>query len=160
MFSENGTTLLELILVMLIVAILAGFVSQVIFSEINVYNLIISRTEALQNSQRVLQRMSREIRQIMAPDSIFQASADSLRFDILNDVMISYKFTNNRILRNDDLLMNSTDTFQFTYFDNSGSALTSPVANPADIRSIALTVTALIKGQSFTVQTKVTPRNF
>lgn len=145
---------------MLIVAILAGFVSNMIFYEINVYNLITSRTEVLQNSRRVLQMMSREIRQIMAPDSIFQASADSLRFDFLDDFMISYNFMNNQIFRNGDPMVKSVDIFQFTYFDNSGNMLTSPVTNPTKIRSIALSLTTIIKGQSFTVQTKVTPRNF
>lgn len=160
MLSERGITLLELVLVVIITAILAGLISNMMFYEVNTYTQITSRTEVLQNSQRVVQLIAREIRQIMSPDSIFHASADSFSFDVLNDILFSFNFTNNQILRNDIPLVKSVDAFQFSYFDNLGAQLGNPVANPADIRNITLSLTTSINGQPFTMTSKVTPRNF
>lgn len=153
-------TLLELILVMVIIAIIAGLLSNIINYEIDTYNLVTRHHEALQNFRRALQMMSRDIRQIMAPNSIFQASEDSLRFDDVNDFMISYNFLNNLIQRNGDALIDSVNIFQFSYFDDTGNPLSVPVTDPSNIRSIALSLTTRIDGAALTFQTKITPRNY
>jgi prepilin-type N-terminal cleavage/methylation domain-containing protein len=158
--SEKGMTLLELIMVMLLVAILSGFVSNMIFFEIDTYEFIVNRQEMNQNSRMALRMISKDIRQIMASDSIFQASQDSIRFDTLDDFMISYKFIDNQIFRNADPLIKSVNSFKLSYFDISGNPLTVPVSNPSDIRSISISLTVSNNGQSFDVQTKVKPRNF
>ena len=160
MLSERGITLLELVLVMVIVAMLAGLMSSMMLYEINTYTRITSRTERLQNAQRVLHLIARETRQIMAPDSIFYASADSFRFDILADIPISFNFMNNQILRNGRPMAKSVDSFIFAYFDDSGDPMANPVANLADIRTILLNLRTSINGRPFTVRVKVTPRNF
>ena len=160
MLSERGVTLLELILVMVIMVVLAGAASSMIVYEMDIYTRITSRTEVLQNCQRVVHLMSREIRQIMSPDSISYASADSLRFDNLNDDPISLNFTDNQVFRNGQPMVKSVDDFRFRYFDNFGDTLSNPVPNPEDIRTIVLSLETSINGQPFSVRAKVMPRNF
>ena len=158
--SENGMTLLELIVVMVLITILAGFVSDFIFYEINMYDKLVNQTDGLQNSRNALQMLSRDLRQIMAPDSIFWASEDSIRFDNVDDLSISYKYLNNQILRNGDPLLNSVVNLQFNYFNNSGNQISSPVYTPSQIRTIEISLTTSLNEQSFNLSTKVQPRNF
>ena len=160
MKSESGFSLIELIIVMVLVAVLAGFVGNMIFYEVNIFNLITSRSNALQNSRRTLQTMSRDIRQIMRPDDIFEAAVDSLRFNDVNNFMITYSFVNGQLSKNSDPLVNFVDDFQFTYYDDSGNPLVVPVGDPSNIRSISLKLTTTVNGKSLKMQTKVTPRNF
>ncbi|MFQ5863943.1 MAG: hypothetical protein ACE5IW_01810 [bacterium] len=124
------------------------------------YKKLIGNTEGLQTSRNALQMISRDIRHIISPDSIFQASEDSIRFDDVDDFMISYKFSNSQILRNGDPLLTSVEDVQFNYFDNSGSPLSSPVTNPSEISTITISLTTSLNEQSFNLSTKVQPRNF
>ena len=103
--SESGMTLIELILVMVLISILAGFISKIIYYEINTYEMIADRKDELQSSRYAFHVMTRDIRQIMRPDSISHASADSISFDDVDNFTISYKYQNNHILRNGDLLV-------------------------------------------------------
>lgn len=158
--NERGVTLLELIMVMVIIGILAGFVSNFVFYEINMYDKLTNQTEGLQISRNALRMMARDIRHIMAADSIFLASDDSIRFDNVDDVTVSYKFTNGQILKNGDPLMNSVDDVQFQYFNSSDTSLPTPVANTSAIRSIGVALITTLDGQSFTLSAKIQPRNF
>ncbi|MFQ5822835.1 MAG: PilW family protein [bacterium] len=160
MISEKGLTLLELIVVMVLVGILSSFVANMIFNEIDIYTYVISRSETLQKSRRALQMLSRDIRHIIAPDNIYQASEDSLRFEDVDNFMILYKYINNQMLRNGDALADSVQDFHFSYFDNSGNSLAVPVTNPSDISTIAINLTISNKGHSLNFSTKVKPRNF
>ncbi len=158
--SERGMSLVQLIMVIVLSGILASFFAYLIFYEMATYNFVTSHHETMHNSNRAIEFMSRDIRQIMAPDSIFHASADSFRFADVNDIMISYNFLNNQIQRNGDQLMLQVQAFQFNYYDNNGNQINVPITNPADIKSISLNLSTLIQGQQLTVQTRITPRNF
>lgn len=153
-------TLIELIMVITLVTIIAGVISSIIYYEIDSFDLITVRNSQLQESRLGLQFMARDLRQIMSRDDIYQASEDSLRFKDVNDTMQSYKFQNNTILHNNDLLMQNVDEFEFSYFDEYGDALGSPVSDPSLIRSISFTVSTQDNGHLLSIENKVTPRNF
>ena len=153
-------TLIELILVMVLIGILSGVISKIIYYEINTYEMIADRKDELQSSRYAFHVMTRDLRQIMRPDSIFHASADSLRFDDIDDIMISYKYQNNEILRNGDLLVDGLTNFYFTYYDDANIALSSPVTDPSEIMVIELHLSNTVHSQVINSKIKVTPRNF
>ena len=159
-FSERGLTLLELIMVMVIMSILAVFITDVIFYDVAMYNKLANQTEGMQVARNALQMLGRDLRQIMAPDSIHWASSDSIRFDDINNVSISYRFLNQSIYRDSDLLINTVDQFQLRYFDDNNNQLSSPVTNPALINSIAVSLTASFGGESVHLDTRIQPRTF
>lgn len=158
--GEHGTTLLELIVVIAIAAVLVGFVSNVIYHEVNIYDSVSARKRALQDSRVAMQMMARDLRQIMAPDSIFQVSADSIRFDLVGDLMITYEFSGGQVLRNGDLLLDSVNSFQFAYYDDSATLLDFPINDPTEIRSISLSFSTSVEGETIASQFSVTPRNY
>jgi len=159
--NQKGMTLLELIIVMVLIGIVSIFITGVMFYEINLFDSLSNRTDKLQISRDALRMISRDIRQIMAPDSISQAYLNSIQFDDVDDFTIAYTFLNNQIFRNGDLLQNSVQDLEFEYFDGSGNQLTSPVSNPSQIRTISINLTtSLSNSQSFNLTTKIYPRNF
>jgi len=154
-------TLLELIIVIVLIGIIAIFVTGVMYYEINLYDSLSNRTDKLQISRDAFRMISRDVRQIMAPDSITQAYQNSIQFDNIDDLTILYNFSNNQIFRNGDLLQNSVQDLEFEYFDDSGNQLTSPVSNPSQIRTISIDLTtSLSNNQSLNHTTKIYPRNF
>lgn len=158
---QKGMTLLELIIVIVLIGIVSIFVTGVMFYEINLFDSLSNRTDKLQISRDALRMISRDVRQIMAPDSISQAYLNSIQFDDVDDFTIAYTFSNNQIFRNGNLLQNSVQNLEFEYFDSSGNQLTSPVSNPSQIRTISIDLTtSLSNNQSFNLTTKISPRNF
>lgn len=147
-------------MVMVIMGVLALFISDVIFHEVGMYDKLTNQTEGLQTARGALQMIARDLRQIMAPDSIHWASADSIRFDDINNVSISFKRINQSLYRNGDLLIHSVEQFQLKYFDDNGSQLISPVTNRSAINSIAVSLTASVGGEPIHLQTRIQPRTF
>lgn len=147
-------------MVMVLISILTLFISDFIFYEVGVYNRLTDQTEVMQVTRTALQMISRDLRQIMAPDSINLASADSIRFDDINNFSISYKYLNNSVYRNGDMLINSVDQFQFGYLDANGTPLSSPVTNRSLINSISVSVTASVNGKSVHLNARIQPRTF
>jgi len=158
--EQSGISLLELILVMVLVGIISGFIANLLYYELNLYNRLIGITSSTQTTRNTLQMLSRDLRHIDAPDSIYQASADSIRFDDVDDVMLSYKFYNDKIYRNNDLMQDGINGLTFRYYDASGNELSTPVTNPAQIQSITVQLVASVNGQSLTFNTSIQPRNF
>ncbi|MCG8605870.1 prepilin-type N-terminal cleavage/methylation domain-containing protein [bacterium] len=157
---ERGITLVELVAVIVIVGIVAGLASDMIFYEIKMYDVLSSRKKGLQNSRITIQMIARDLRQIKSQADILQASADSVRFNRVDDVSRSYKFENEEILQNDDVMMNSVDSFQLTYITGAGDTLNTPITDPTQIRSIGLKLTTVVDGESIESKILVTPRNF
>ncbi len=158
--AEKGFTLLEMVITVVLVGILAVFIANLLVYEVDIFRYITIRSGSLQDSRFVMQKMARELRQIIHYDSILIASEDSIRFYDSSNNMIFYQYSNNYLLQNGDLLLNNLNDLQFTYFDNSGVQLATPVADMLDIRSIAISMSVIVLGKNVNSQVKVAPRTF
>ena len=145
---------------MVLVSLLAGFVANVIYYETNVYTVVANEKMALQSVRITAEMMSRDLREIMAPDSIFQASEDSIRFDRVGDQLVRYEHVGNRILRNGNVLLEGVSTFEFRYYNKLGSPLSSPVADPKEIRRVVFSLTAQVGNRPVSSKMSITPRNW
>lgn len=158
--SEKGFTLIELVVVIVLIGIISLFIANFIGYEVDSYSYVVTRQENLQNSRRAIQMLSRDIRQIKSPDNIYKATSDSIRFEDVNDAMISYRYSNFQITRNNDLLLSGVVSCQFRYFDNNGSLMGFPISDFTAIRSIEVSIATIVKDQTITSEIRVTPRNF
>ncbi len=158
--DEQGMTLIELVIVIVVVAVLASFVSHIVYYEVETFYVVTNRKEGVQNARFATQLMSRDLRQIMTPDSIINATADSIKFKDINGELMTYLYHNSQLLRNGDLLLDGTTMFGFSFADDDGSAMTFPVTDPTRIRTVSFSLTANTAGQPVTTQVSVTPRNF
>lgn len=153
-------TLIELVIVIVVVAVLAGFVSHIVYYEVRTFDVVTNRKTGMQNARFATQLMSRDLRQIMAPDSIFQATADSIKFKDVKGDLLTYRRHDSQLLRNGDLLLDGTTAFGFSYADDEGGAMTFPVTDPTRIRTVSFSLTATVAGQAVVTQVSITPRNF
>jgi len=158
--DEAGFSLLELILVIVLVAIISGFIANLLFYEVNLYTHLVDMSSSSQITRNTLQMLARDLRHIAAPDSIHLADADSIRFDDIDDITISYKLNSNKVYRNGDLLQEQINDLTFQYFDDSGNVISTPVSDTGEIRSIAVTLIVNINAQSVTFESNIQPRNF
>ena len=147
-------------MVMVISSIVAAFISNLIYYEVNTFDLVVNRKEVGQNSRFALQMMSREIRQIISPDSILAASSDSLRFVAVTGRHILYRYNNPRVFRDNDVLLDGVVGFEFNYFDEDANQLTQPITDLSAVRNVTLALTTHLRGQSLSSKISVTPRNF
>lgn len=147
-------------MVMVISSIVAAFISNLIYYEVNTFDLVVNRKEVGQNSRFALQMMSREIRQIISPDSILAASSDSLRFVDVTGRHILYRYNNPRVFRDNDVLLDGVVGFEFNYFDEDANQLTQPITDLSAVRNVTLALTTHLRGQSLSSKISVTPRNF
>ena len=159
-FGKQGFTLLELVVVIVLVGILSLFTGTIILYEIDQYRFLARSQRDLQNSRMMVRVMTRDLRQITSADSILHADTDSLRFYNVDGEIVAYRFSNSRLVRNGDLMMNAVSEFEFGFFDADGSAISSPVSEPEDIYSISFAVTTTSNGRPLTFSTRVQPRNF
>lgn len=158
--GTSGFTLIELVVVMVIIAILAGFIGGVIYYQFRTYDVLTTQKKSSQDGRFAFQVISRDIRQIASQDSIFEATANSIRFKDFDETSIAYTFTQKRILRNSDILAENLTYFGFKYFDGNGDQLNTPVSDPTLIRTIGIDLKQDINGRQVYSTVKITPRNF
>ncbi len=157
--DERGLTLIELVVAMVLSAILAGFIANVIYYEVNVYHEVTNRKSGMRDARLALEMVARDLRTIMAADSVFQATSDSIRFDIVGDRQVTYRYENGQLIKNQGLLLPNLAAFRLRYYDDSGTPLASPVANPDRIRRISVEFAVAIEQQTVSFTATVAPRN-
>ncbi len=141
-------------------SILTGFVANVIFYEMNTYAMVSDRKEGRQNTQLAMRWMTRDLRQIVSADSIFKATADSIRFRHVDGQQVKYQHRSSKLYRNDDLLAENLTDFAFSYFDDSRTLMNFPISDTEKIRSVGVRLSAKVNGETVHAQTTVAPRNF
>jgi len=158
--SQNGYTLVEVILTIVILGIISTFVGMFMFYDVNMYKHVKSGTEDVQESRMAVQRMSTELRQIASSDSISSANQTSIQFYDVEGDQILYQYSGGILFRNGAQMLNSVKTFQFSYFDNSESQLSVPVSDHEDIRYIKVELEKYVNGKAIQISTRIFPRNF
>lgn len=101
MKNDRAFTLIEIVLVILLVGIIAGFVGTMLFQESKMFSLIIPRKEAQLEGKLVMERVLREIREA------YQGSyntGSNVRFKIPYSIYKGYTSVNLRLSGNKLLL--------------------------------------------------------
>ena len=166
--KQNGFTLIETIMVMAIVAILAGIIAPLLGTATEAIGLRIARVDLEESSVVALSRMSREVRRIRDNASIVTASNTQFEFIDKNSIQIRYRLTGNTLMRSENgtesgLADNvSAGTLSFNYYDDAGVVLAAPLAGAGvqtDVRRIRIQMTFQNGANSLPVEIQVRPKN-
>jgi prepilin-type N-terminal cleavage/methylation domain-containing protein len=163
MKSEKGFSLIELLMGIVLVAILTGGLSSVIFSITRSYETSRATVEAKQTAEAVLDFCVRELRTAQRFE-VSGASANQITFVNANDDQVTYSInhntgTLNRIVNNltTEPLGGPVTHWQIDYFDYS--ALQLDETHRFDSITLDLTVTSTDGSVSYSRSATIRPRS-
>ena len=166
MGHSKGFTLIELIIVIVIVAIIAGAVSFVMLGAIDAWTFKFNRSDLLWDARLAMNRMTREIREVKNRAKVTTADSSEFRFENINNLDITYDLNGTDLERTEDgtsnVLAEDVSALSFTYFDADGATITTPDVAPGatDIRRVRINLTLTKNGEDVYFQSESVPRNF
>lgn len=160
--TGRGYTLVELVIVMAVMGIVAAVGVTAVLETADAWS-IASRLQdfSVQSSIVTMNRMSREIRRIKNDASINSADATQISFVDLDNNTMSYSRSANTLLRNSDGLADNVSSLAFTYYDDEGNTITTPVISPSntDIRRISVDFSIFAGTNTLNFRFQVRPQN-
>jgi prepilin-type N-terminal cleavage/methylation domain-containing protein len=160
--NANGFTLIELVMTIVIVGIISGIAAMIIAQGVKSYSDEQGRSGVRYQARFAVERMVREVRLIRSCADIAGPSNPSatLSFTDINGTAVLFNVALGNLNRGADRLATGITTAQpFRFLDKSGNTTTSCVS-PNDIWFIEINVTALQGGETYSLRTRVHPRNF
>jgi prepilin-type N-terminal cleavage/methylation domain-containing protein len=152
--DQRGFTLGELLIAFAVLAIVLAGILVVHDGALRAYVAGSNRTEVQQSARVALERVAREIRNACMPAGgqiVTAAAVDSLTFTAIDPpppaaggVCTAVTYTNtviaNTLTRNGQVVAAGVPIVTFTYRDTTGNVLAAPVANPANVRRVDVTI--------------------
>ncbi len=149
-------------MVIAIIGIIAGIGVPIILETADAWSFA-SRFQdyAVQSSLVAMGRMSREIRRLRNDVSITTASSDTFSFTDTQNNAITYSRSGNALMRNTDILANNVTGLNFTYYDDAGATLSTPLVNPqyTNIRLVRVEMNILAGSNTLPFRFTVRPQN-
>lgn len=165
---QRGMTLIELVMVLVLIAIIAGLAGPLLAVAVDAITLHMDRVDLEEAANLALARMSREIRRLRNDESVVTATASDFEFVDVNSVQLRYRLVGNTLTRSqagaDSGLADQVQAggLTFTYYDDDGSSIATPtvgLGTSTNIRRLAIQIAFQDGGHVVTEQVQVRPRN-
>jgi prepilin-type N-terminal cleavage/methylation domain-containing protein len=169
----KGYTLIELVMVIVLLAILAGIGVPMMFKTVDAW-VFTSKFQdyAVMSSVMAMNRMSREMRLLLNDANIWTATASQITFTLKdvagNNISVSFNRSGNTLQRGlgvvspvYDALADNVTAWTLTYYDNFNNTIATPKINPnnTDIRRIDIVFSVLAGSNTLNFDTEVQPQN-
>lgn len=158
--NESGFTFLELVVVIALVGLIAGVMSQMFVWGVDMFDDSVSRKDTMPGGRIAVEFLIDDFRAIAESTDITSATTTSIQFDNIDSETITYSYSGGTLSRNSNTLADGLSDFQFTYTDVDGNTLSSPVSTPSDIWEISFAMGATVDGNPFHLASSVVPRKF
>lgn len=176
--NKKGFTLIELVITMVLIGIVAYVVASALSTGIKAYFVTDFRKEALDQARIAMERVTREIRNVVNNQSICTATANSIGFYGITDdaaspiKLIEFQLSGTTDIQRREnagtwynLSSGNPITLTLSYYGTNGNPLPFPnvgCTTPptiTDIKRIKVDISVTISGESVTLQSEVWPRN-
>lgn len=152
--NERGFTLAELLVAFAMLALILGGVLTVHHRAVQTYVAGSNRTGVQQGARIALERVAHEIRNACLPAGgqiVSAATANSFTFTAVDPppptpggACTAVTYTNtviaNTLTRNGEVVVGGIRALTFAYWDENGAAIAAPVAAPANVRRVDITI--------------------
>ena len=162
--TGKGFTLLEVIIVILILAVVAGTGVQLMINVTKASVLQYNRKEMSETARLALDRVIREIRRILNDTSVVIATSGAFQFINIDSENITFNTSGTTLQRIVDgttnALADNVSSLTFTYYDSAGATIATPVVSPlaTDIRRVEVDLTLSSGGTDYYSKAQVSPR--
>ncbi len=138
--GKEGFTLIEIVLVLVIIAVLAGILIEPFRLGVKSYIGIETRADLTSQAREATNRIVREMRNIQkkANDmpNITSADATSITFVDNRGVTISFSLAGSTVLRDTNILADKVSSLDLRYFKGDNTALTTFPLSAADLDAV------------------------
>lgn len=155
-------TLIELVIVLVTVGIVAAVGVPAMLQTGEAWSFASGFQDfAVQSSIVAMNRISREIRRLKDDASVVTANASQFRFTDFENNDINYYLNGTTLMRNSDGLTDNVTGLNFTYYDNNGNIISTPVVGPndTDIRRIDVNLSLLAGTSTLNFRFQIKPQN-
>lgn len=158
----KGYTLVESVMVIVVIGIVAAVGVPLLIETVDAWSYA-SRFQdnAVTSAIVAANRMSREMRRLRDDSAFAFANATQLTFFDTANTTITYTVSGTTLMRNADGLADNIDAFAITYYDDTGSAIASPIFGPSltDIRRVSVDFSVRAGSNSLPFRFQVRPQN-
>jgi prepilin-type N-terminal cleavage/methylation domain-containing protein len=157
--KKNGFTMVEVVLVIILVAILAGVTGNIIMQGADSYRLQYYRRDLMYQAKNALNRMDKEIRMVRghAATDILTLTANDLEFVSVNGDTIRFSLSGDNIVRTlngiANILCKDVSGLTFSYLKKDGTA----ALTAEDVWSIVIGLT-VSGNETINFRTRIFPR--
>ena len=166
MKKEQGFTLIEIIIVIIVVGIVSVIISSMLLGVVKAWTFKFNRNDILWDGRLALGRMTREIRTVKDSTSVTTATSSQFRFTDTGNKDITYNLSSTNLNRTENgtanLLAENVSGLTFTYYNSSDVVIPSPEVSPSatDIRRVRISLTLTKNGQNVYLQSDASAKNF
>ncbi|MCP4411102.1 MAG: prepilin-type N-terminal cleavage/methylation domain-containing protein, partial [Gammaproteobacteria bacterium] len=114
--SENGFTLLELVISVVLIGIIGTIIISVVANQTVSFNRVLNHTVGLTDSRKAIQMVRKDIQNLTVANIITMTS-DELGFIDNNGANVTYLKTGSNFTRNDNTILNGLDQSPFKYLN-------------------------------------------
>lgn len=162
--SQNGFTLIEMIIVIVIISIIASIAAVIILQGVMAYQKEMSYSDIHNQGRLGIERMAREIRMIRSATTtdISTMTSTSLQFNDVNGnnnilfqrsgASVPYS-----ILRNGEVLANNIQSVTFSYYQQNGS---TTAGSASEVWFIQIDLTTVNGDETLPMRIRIHPRSF
>jgi len=152
--KNDGFTLIELVIVIILVAILSVFGSKMIAAIFNTLYTGQNIVNADWQARVGLERMTRDFRTIPSGSNISNTStASQFVFTDSTGTSHTYNLSGTQVLSSTEVLVDGVQSLVFTYYDKNGNVIAPPPT--ALTRYIGITLDINQANENFTLSTAV-----
>ena len=156
--KQNGFTLVEIIMVIIILSIIATVGSQVMSNGFTAYLSGRDMVDAEWQGRYAMQRMSRELRDVRsATAGDLVMGANQITFTDINANTITYALAGTTLTRNGTALADGVSALEFYYIQADGIVT---AAAATDVSYITVNIDVSLNGSNYSLRNTLHPRGF
>lgn len=114
--KENGFTLMELVVAMIILGIIGTVATIIIFNQTRTFNRVFNQTDAMYDTRKAIGIIRKDI-QNLSVENITNMESGNFQYTDNDGNTVKYEVSGNNLLKNDNNILNGLNENPFTFLN-------------------------------------------